>query len=64
MLEGVVVFLSEETRSGFLEGDDGFEYFFFEVDLPKGIHLQKGDAVSFAVVSDPVGQKAVQVQKL
>tara|TARA_Y100000034_G_scaffold119808_1_gene161963 strand:+ start:3439 stop:3636 length:198 start_codon:yes stop_codon:yes gene_type:complete len=64
MTEGTVKFFNETKGFGFIEGEDGKEYFVHTTGLEQGVRLNEGDKVSFEVVQGDRGPKAEKVRKI
>jgi CspA family cold shock protein len=64
MVEGTVKFFNEQKGYGFVEGEDGKEYFVHSTGLEEGVRLNEGDKVSFEVVQGDRGPKAEKVKKI
>ena len=60
-MKGKVKFFNEMKGFGFIEGDDGKEYFVHHTSLQNGIHIRESDPVSFDVEDGDRGPKAVNV---
>lgn len=60
-MQGKVKFFNEGKGFGFIEADDGKEYFVHQTGLKEGVVLQENDVVSFDVVDGDRGPKAVNV---
>ncbi len=63
-MEGTVKFFNEQKGFGFIEGEDGKEYFVHTTGLEDGVRLNDGDKVSFEVVQGDRGPKAEKVRKV
>lgn len=63
-MEGTVKFFDGTKGFGFIEGEDGKEYFVHTTGLEEGVRLNDGDRVSFEVVQGDRGPKAEKVRKL
>lgn len=64
MKEGTVKFFNETKGFGFIEGEDGKEYFVHTTGLMEGVRITQGDKVSFEVVQGDRGLKAEKVIKI
>ena len=66
MVEGTVKFFNNTKNYGFINGDDGQDYFVHISGIKEGTVLKEGDRVSFKVVPGDKGRgpKAEQVEKL
>ena len=64
MTEGTVKFFNMRKNFGFINGDDGKDYFVHTSGLAEGTSLDEGDKVSFEVVEGDKGEKAEKVKKL
>ena len=67
MKNGKVKWFNTARGFGFITGDDGNEYFVHYSDIVadegKFLNLKEGWSVTFDVVSDTRGEKAVNVKK-
>lgn len=64
MVEGTVKFFDKNKHFGFIQGEDGKDYFVHESGLSQGTEIDEGDRVSFDVVKGDRGPKAENVKKL
>ncbi len=64
MVEGTVKFFNESKNFGFINGDDGQDYFVHRSGVEEGKRIREGDRVSFEVVEGDRGPKAEKVQVL
>ncbi|MFH0860274.1 MAG: cold shock domain-containing protein [Candidatus Altiarchaeota archaeon] len=62
MVEGTVKFFNRMKRFGFINGDDGKDYFVHESALKSGKTLNENDRVSFDIVEGDRGPKAGNVK--
>ena len=62
-MNGKVKFFNESKGYGFIEADDGEEYFVHQTGINEGVTLNKGDNVTFDVEEGDRGPKAVNVSK-
>jgi CspA family cold shock protein len=60
-MEGTVKFFNTMKRYGFINGDDGEDYFVHEADLTMGTVIHEGDRVTFKGQEGDKGKKAVEV---
>ncbi|MAG77970.1 cold-shock protein [archaeon] len=60
-MKGKVKFFNRTKNFGFIEGEDGKEYFVHQTALPEGMSLNENDPVTFDVEEGDRGQKAVNV---
>jgi cold shock protein len=60
-MNGKVKFYNEGKGFGFIEADDGKDYFVHQTGLNEGVILRENDAVSFDVEEGDRGPKAVNV---
>ncbi len=60
-MKGRVKFFNEMKGFGFIESDDGKEFFVHQTGLNEGVVLQEDNRVSFDVVEGDRGPKAVNV---
>ncbi len=63
MTEGTVKFFNRNKGFGFINGDDGKDYFVHETGLSQGTSIDEGDRVTFDVVEGDRGPKAENVKK-
>ena len=61
MVDGTVKFFNRAKHFGFIQGDDGTDYFVHESGLSEGVSISDGDRVSFEVVEGDRGPKAEKV---
>jgi len=64
MVEGTVKFFNRMKKFGFINGDDGTDYFVHESGIEGGKNINEGDRVSFDVVEGDRGPKAENVKLL
>jgi len=64
MTEGTVKFFNAQKEFGFINGDDGKNYFVHISQVKEGTQLAEGDRVSFDAVEGDKGPKAENVQKI
>jgi len=62
-MEGKVKWFNERKGFGFIEGEDGNDYFCHSTAIEGGAYLNDGDAVSFEPTEGDRGKKAEQVKK-
>lgn len=62
-MEGRVKFFNKIKGFGFIEGEDGRDYFVHISDVEGKSYLNDGDSVSFEGAEDSKGLKAAKVQK-
>lgn len=60
-MNGRVKFFNESKGFGFIEADDGKEYFVHQTGLNEGVTIRENDQVSFEVSDGDRGPKAVNV---
>jgi CspA family cold shock protein len=63
MSEGTVKFFNRNKGFGFINGDDGKDYFVHETGLAQGVSIDEGDRVTFDVTEGDRGPKAENVKK-
>ncbi len=63
-MEGTVKFFNRSKGFGFINGDDGKDYFVHVSALPQGVFLRDNDRVSFNPSEGDRGLKAQDVQLL
>ena len=63
MVDGTVKFFNRDKHFGFIEGEDGKDYFVHESGLVEGTQITEGDRVSFEIVEGDRGPKAESVKK-
>ena len=61
-MKGRVKFFDEGKGFGFIEADDGKEYFVHQTGLNDGVRIRENDNVSFDVTEGDRGPKAVNVE--
>ena len=64
MVEGTVKFYNTTKNFGFINGDDGKDYFVHESGIEGDKTLKEGDRVSFEIVQGDRGPKAEKVNVL
>ncbi|OYT54452.1 MAG: DNA-binding protein [Candidatus Altiarchaeales archaeon ex4484_2] len=64
MVDGTIKFFNDVKNYGFIEGDDGNDYFVHRSDIVGEASLAEGDRVSFTPVEGDRGPKADKVEKL
>ncbi|MFH1722437.1 MAG: cold shock domain-containing protein [Candidatus Altiarchaeota archaeon] len=64
MVEGTVKFFNTSKSFGFINGDDGTDYFVHVSGIADGKSINEGDRVSFDIVEGDRGPKAENVKKL
>jgi len=60
-MRGKVKRYFEKKGYGFIQGDDGQDYFFHYTSVPEGIILKEGDEVSFDPIKTEKGLQAKNV---
>ncbi len=63
MVNGTVKFYNFKKRFGFVTGEDGKDYFVHETGFDSIVGIKDGVNVTFEVVNDEKGPKAVNVKK-
>ena len=61
-MNGTVKFFNESKGFGFIQSDDGKEYFVHQTGLKQGVRIRDNDHVSFDVEEGDRGPKAVNVE--
>jgi cold shock protein len=60
-MEGKVKFFNNDKGFGFIEAEDGKDYFVHQSGIVEGVRLNENDKVTFEVVEGDRGLKAVDV---
>jgi len=60
-MEGRVKWFNSKKGYGFIEGNDGEDYFVHESSLPPGAFLRENDQVTFEPVQTERGKQAQKV---
>ena len=63
-MEGTVKFFNRKKGFGFIQGNDGNDYFVHYTAIPEGVFLRDNDLVSFDTGEGDRGLKAENVQLL
>ena len=63
MTEGTVKFYNRNKSFGFINGDDGKDYFVHESGISEGVTIDEGDRVTFDITEGDRGPKAENVKK-
>jgi CspA family cold shock protein len=63
-MNGNVKFFNDQKGYGFIEGEDGKDYFVHISGLGEGVAITDNDAVTFDVEEGERGPKAANVQKV
>jgi len=63
-MEGTVKWFSGRKGFGFIQGEDGKDYFVHHTALPQGARINEGDKVSFEPTSTDKGDQAQKVKLL
>ena len=61
-MEGKVKWFNTRKGYGFIQGDDGTDYFVHYKALPEGVQLNENDRVTFDAVETDKGKQAQNVQ--
>ncbi|MAG39219.1 cold-shock protein [Candidatus Woesearchaeota archaeon] len=61
-MNGKVKWFNERKGFGFIEGEDGEDYFVHQTALPDGVRLREEDNVSFEVKDTDRGKQAQNVK--
>ena len=62
-MKGTVKWFNERKGYGFIEGEDGNDYFAHHSAIQGGAYLNDGDAVSFDPAEGDRGKKAEKIAK-
>ena len=60
-MKGKVKFFNAMKGFGFIEGEDGKDYFVHQTGLKEGVKIREADSVSFDVEQGDRGSKAANV---
>lgn len=60
-MKGKVKFFNTTKGFGFIQAEDGKEYFVHQTGIDEGVVLREDDSVSFEVVDGERGPKAINV---
>ena len=63
-MEGTVKWFNSRKGFGFIQGEDGQDYFVHHSALPQGTFLKENDKVSFEAAETDRGKQAKNVQLL
>lgn len=63
MVNGTVKFFNRMKNFGFINGDDGSDYFVHRNSIDGGKDLNEGDRVTFDIVKEERGPRAENVKK-
>ena len=63
MVSGIIKIWKEDEGWGFIECDDGEDYFFNIANIRKGQKISKGDAVKFDSIETMRGCEAENISK-
>jgi len=61
-MEGTVKWFNSQKGFGFIQGEDGTDYFVHFSAIPEDVRLNEGDKVTFEVVETEKGVQAQNVQ--
>lgn len=62
-MEGKVKWFNTQKGFGFIQGDDGTDYFVHHTQVPQGMRLDEDDRVTFDVAETERGKQAQNIQK-
>jgi CspA family cold shock protein len=63
-MKGKVKFFNQVKEFGFINGDDGNDYFVHKTGLQEGVTINEDDMVEFTVEEGDKGPKAANVSKI
>ncbi|MBT4805660.1 cold-shock protein [Candidatus Woesearchaeota archaeon] len=61
-MEGTVKWFNGQKGFGFVQGEDGKDYFVHFSAVPEDVRLNEGDKVTFDVVETEKGEQAQNIQ--
>ena len=61
-MEGTVKWFNGQKGFGFVQGEDGKDYFVHFSAVPEDVRLNEGDKVTFYVVETEKGEQAQNIQ--
>ena len=64
MLQGKVKFYNKGKKFGFIEGNNGIDYFFHATGISTDVYIVDGDKVEFKIIEGDRGPKAIEISPI